>query len=39
MLITGLPARPFGAAVMNVSPYEGSTRCQMSTRNRWRPEP
>ena len=40
MLIAGLPARPpFGTAVMNVGSYDGITRCQISTRNRWRPEP
>jgi hypothetical protein len=39
MLTAGLPARPpFGIAVMNVGPYEGITRCPISTRNRWRPE-
>jgi hypothetical protein len=40
MLIAGLPAwPPFGAAVMSVRLYDGISRCQISTRNRWRPEP
>lgn len=40
MLAAGLTTRPpFGTAVINVSPYDGITRCQTSTRNRWRPEP
>lgn len=40
MLIAGLPAwPPFGAAVISVGPYDGMTRCQISTRNHWRPEP
>jgi hypothetical protein len=40
MLIAGLSAwPPFGAAVMSVSLYDRISRCQINTRNGWRPEP